>query len=532
MHRRGPALLMLILTAVVVPAAIRPAGLFAAGEAPSPQPASPSREPVSPSPQPSPASLYDPRRPPARELDNSVGDGFTLAAVGDCIILHPLSPLLKRDAAFAAVVSILRDASVTFGNFETAAADLRGGFKGYPFPGKDDWALIADPGVAADLKSFGFDLLARANNHALDYGIEGMRETSRLLDEAGLVHAGAGENRADARAPRYVQTTLGRVALVSMASSFSDEAVALPPAGQAPGRPGLSALRTTRTTIVTAPMMRALAQVKTPLDAATGRCGGYPVPPAAATPTPAGAPLASGPLPDPPRELKLFDQTFRLGAAPGYHYDMNPVDLAEILKSIRLGKQHSDFLIATIHAHEAAIDCDQPGDFLPVLAHAAIDAGADVFLTHGSHLVGPVEIYKGRPIFYGLSNFFWNDMMEPVSADLYEQNRDLLTTAFGDPAKATDADLNALANATTFNDERVFQSFVMVGRWDEGRLTDLRLHPIDLRYGERLTTSGVPRLAPPPAARAIFDRLQRLSLPYGTTMALEKNTVVVSLHPR
>lgn len=485
-------------------------------------------------PVPAPTPLYDPRRPPERELENSIADGFTLAAVGDCIILHPLSPLLKRDAPFAAVVKILRDASVTFGNFETTAVDL-GAFKGHPFPGKDDWALVGDPEVTKDLKLFGFDLLSRANNHALDYGIEGMRETSRWLDEAGLIHAGTGESRAEARAPRYLQTEFGRVALVSMASTYSDEAVAMPPAGRAPGRPGLSALRTTKTTLVTEPMMRALAQVKAPLDQATGRCGGYPAPAPAApsatggpaeTTDPAGAPA------DLPRELKLFDVAFRLGSEPGYHYDMNPIDLAEILKSIRLGKQHADFLIATIHAHETAIDCDQPGDFLPVLAHAAIDAGADVFLAHGSHLLGPVEIYKDRPILYGLSNFFWSDIAEPVTADAYERSRDLLASAFGDPAAATDADLNALINAVSFNDERVFQSLIMVGRWEGGRLSDLRLQPIDLRYGERLTKSGVPRLAPPDAARAIFDRLQRLSRPYATAITIEKGTAVVKLPPR
>lgn len=77
-----------------------------------------------------------------------------------------------------------------------------------------------------------------------------MRETSRHLDEAGLVHAGVGENRAQARAPRYLETPRGRIALVSMASSFRGSADALPPSTHAPGRPGLSPVRTTRTTVV------------------------------------------------------------------------------------------------------------------------------------------------------------------------------------------------------------------------------------------------------------------------------------------
>ena len=68
------------------------------------------------------------------------------------------------------------------------------------------------------------------------------------------------------------------------------------------------------------------------------------------------------------------------------------------------------------------------------------------------HHLGPIEIYKGRPIFYGLGNFIWSDIQEPLAADLYERHRDLLAAAFGDPSKATDADLTALLNATGFND--------------------------------------------------------------------------------
>jgi hypothetical protein len=39
------------------------------------------------------------------------------------------------------------------------------------------------------------------------------------------------------------------------------------------------------------------------------------------------------------------------------------------------------------------------------IAHAAIDAGAHIVMGHGPHYSLPVEIYKGRPIFYGLGSF-------------------------------------------------------------------------------------------------------------------------------
>jgi poly-gamma-glutamate synthesis protein (capsule biosynthesis protein) len=44
-------------------------------------------------------------------------------------------------------------------------------------------------------------------------------------------------------------------------------------------------------------------------------------------------------------------------------------------------------------------------DYMREIAHAAIDAGADVVVGHGPHFVLPVEVYQGKPIFYGMGNF-------------------------------------------------------------------------------------------------------------------------------
>src|SRR5262245_63148942 len=71
-----------------------------------------------------PRSTFDPRRPPEKELQIGVDDGFTLAAVGDCIISRPHAPMLAHDTAFASVIRIVRDADAAFGNFEDSAIDL------------------------------------------------------------------------------------------------------------------------------------------------------------------------------------------------------------------------------------------------------------------------------------------------------------------------------------------------------------------------------------------------------------------------
>ncbi|WP_352542198.1 CapA family protein [Mesorhizobium sp. M0018] len=46
----------------------------------------------------------------------------------------------------------------------------------------------------------GFNMVSRANSHTLDWGVEGVRETGRALEDNGIVHAGAGENLAQAGA--------------------------------------------------------------------------------------------------------------------------------------------------------------------------------------------------------------------------------------------------------------------------------------------------------------------------------------------
>ena len=68
----------------------------------------------------------------------------------------------------------------------------------------------------------GFDMVSMANNHTGDYGPGGVRSTTRVVDEVGLMHAGTGENLDEARAPGYLETPGGRVALISAASTFPD----------------------------------------------------------------------------------------------------------------------------------------------------------------------------------------------------------------------------------------------------------------------------------------------------------------------
>jgi len=147
-----------------------------------------------------------------------IAGDFSLAAVGDLIYLRPMLATLEKQAP--EMLRILRGADVTFGNFETTALDLAT-FKGSPQAESGGTWMLADPGVPKDVAAMGIDIVGHANNHATDWGVEGMIETLKLLDAAKLVRAGTGRTMAEARAPAYYDGPQGRVALVSATTTFT-----------------------------------------------------------------------------------------------------------------------------------------------------------------------------------------------------------------------------------------------------------------------------------------------------------------------
>ena len=434
-----------------------------------------------------------------------VADGFTIAAVGDLIYSEPLS--VAADESLKAVLRPIRSADAAFANLENTLIDL-GCFRGSPQAENGTPNLLGSPAVAKDIRSMGFALVARANNHTTDWGVEGMRATDQAADDAGLVRAGTGDNRASARAAHYLLTPKGRVALVSMASTATPMSPAQDTLGRAPGRPGLNALRVTSTAVVSPEMMQSLRKIHDAQSAAT---------------------LESEVLikrvlgrPDKTDELTMLGTTYRVGDKPvRLAYAMNDLDLREILKSIRQGKQNADFLIASIHAHEPDNSAEETPDFLPQLAHAAIDAGADMLVGHGPHRLRAIEIYKGKPIFYSLGNFvFQLGIQEPVAAEFYE-------LAKMDPAAINEHGLMGLFLKVAFDAPVWYQSVVAVSRFEQGRVAEVHLYPVELGYKDTVVKQGVPRPATPAVGKAILEELQRLSKPFGTTIAIEDGVGVI-----
>jgi poly-gamma-glutamate synthesis protein (capsule biosynthesis protein) len=86
---------------------------------------------------------------------------------------------------------------------------------------------------------------------------------------------------------------------------------------------------------------------------------------------------------------------------PGVAYsDFNRID-----EIVRRAKKRCDVLVVSFHGGTEL--ADDPNDIQKSVAHAAIAAGADIFLGHHPHVLQPVEIFQGKPIVYSLGNFLF-----------------------------------------------------------------------------------------------------------------------------
>jgi poly-gamma-glutamate synthesis protein (capsule biosynthesis protein) len=440
----------------------------------------------------------------AGDLAMKITEPFTLASVGDVIIIRPASQ--SSDPGVQAALKILHDADAGFGNFESLIRDER------RFTGPLGGSMVGTKEVATDLKAMGFTLMNRAGNHLLDSGVEGLIETTRLMEDAGLVYAGVGRNLNEARAPRFAETPKGRIGLVGMYSETGGQSrlAASYQTGITGGRPGLNAINVTRAVTVSAEEMAALKKIK-------------------------AAPYAhrleySNPVQQPPAEpagqVDLFGEQFKVGTRAGeLTYTMNRGDLQDTLKSIKNGKEYADFMIATIHAHQSAtllqpfLFEEEPPDFLVSLAHQSIDNGADAFVGHGPHVLRGIEIYKGKPIFYDLGEFFRE----------WDWSCDCNVSANGDVTQAENVvrGLEARGVVEPIN----YESAIALSRFDKGQLQEVRIYPIWARQDAPISRRGLPMLAPPPIAQRILQRLQKLSTPLGTQIAIENNVGIIRVTP-
>lgn len=123
-----------------------------------------------------------------------------LAAVGDIMLDRALGSRLIDDPTFpfAQITPLLQQADITVGNIESAIGDTG-------TPAAKSYTFRAPPEAANVLALAGFDIVSLANNHALDYGPEALRQGMELLERNRITPVGAGANAGAAHAPAITQ---------------------------------------------------------------------------------------------------------------------------------------------------------------------------------------------------------------------------------------------------------------------------------------------------------------------------------------
>ncbi len=141
-----------------------------------------------------------------RELERKMvrlkKNNFSLLFTGDILIANELKTRLKEegtDYPFRKISEDIDEFDLVFGNLETPIAR-----SGIPVRNKP-YVFSLDPEYISALKCIQLDAVSLANNHLLDYGVDGMRETIKHLNKLDIQYSGAGENLEQARKPMTFQ---------------------------------------------------------------------------------------------------------------------------------------------------------------------------------------------------------------------------------------------------------------------------------------------------------------------------------------
>ena len=424
---------------------------------------------------------------------------ITVTATGDALITRRLPAY--RDDPFQRMVALIQSADAAFTNMEMVLSD----YAGTPVVESGGINLSAEPAVARDLQRLGFNLTAFANNHTLNYGEAGTLATLRALDEMGLVCAGAGRHLAEARMPAFLETAAGRIGLVACASTFAPGQRAGAQCAEVQGRPGLNPQRFDTLYVVDQEHMDAIQRIAERTGAERQRQRRVW--------------MGFGPPPKREGEFMFADRSFIVGPEFRIKTEPHPQDLDENLRSVRHAREVADLVLVSIHAHEQGAERWQPADFIVEFAHACVDAGADMIIGHGPHLLRGLELYNGKPVFYSLGNFiFQAEYLRRVPADDYETLRI-------DPGCSPAELFRQVSQNDTrsFPADRHYWETVLPLCTFEGReLRELRLYPLSLGFGQPWPDRGTPRLADSPIAGEVLRWMAELSAPFGTRIGIDE----------
>ena len=213
---------------------------------------------------------------------------------------------------------------------------------------------LTGPEHVAALRLGHLDVVSFASNHCYDLGPDVFLETVEALRSQGFAVIGAGKDIEEARAPAILERGGLRIGFLGYSSVL---------------RPGY--------------------------EARPGKPGAAPM-----------------------RAHTLYEQIdYQPGTAPRIRTFADRGDLAALLADIAAAKKQTDFLAVSLHWGVHLVK-GVIADYEKEVARAAIDAGADMIIGHGPHLLKAVEIYRGKPVFYSISGFCIDSPREIVEAGM------------------------------------------------------------------------------------------------------------------
>ena len=100
----------------------------------------------------------------------------------------------------------------------------------------------------------------------------------------------------------------------------------------------------------------------------------------------------------------------KIGIA-GFSSVYSLIDIEAAQKIISDLKKETDWVIVNLHS---GVEYEHNTDSVQIkIAHSLIDAGADAIIGHHPHVVQGMEAYNGKPIFYSLGNFVFDQYFSP-----------------------------------------------------------------------------------------------------------------------
>ncbi len=238
---------------------------------------------------------------------------------GDVMFARNMPGVLSSvESPFQNVENVTGSADLFLINFENAATSSDSAVKG-------DVPLKCDPSYVPLAKGNNNTVAVLANNHLFDYGVGGMEDTLKYLDEAGIKHTGAGDNQTQASMPVSSEINGRNITIINYMDSNNFKEYSNEVMPQANGSdPGYSAY-----------------------------------------------------------DSQLAKQQIQDAKANGSD---------NVIVYFHFGNEYSR----------------TPNEDQVKMAHEVIDDGADVVLGAHPHVTQGIEVYNGKPIFYSLGNFVFD----------------------------------------------------------------------------------------------------------------------------